>query len=269
MNKISLLGVGFTQGSEKRILEEVMEKVENSTVSFYIVTPNPEMIVAAQSDVEFRKALNNAEVALADGVGVTVGAALLGKQGISRITGVDFMESLCKQAAEKGVSIGFLGGGDGVAERTSECLKKKYPGLKVVFVASEWSESGFVNAQAVKDERVKSKEDGIISHKSPNRKQTIDLLFVAFGFPKQEFWMAKHIGKLPVKMMMGVGGAFDYLSGDVSRAPKYMRDLGLEWLFRLVSQPWRIKRQIALPKFILLVLGSMVKKLVSLKKSYF
>jgi len=83
---------------------------------------------------------------------------------------------------------------------------------------------------------------------------SIDLLFVAYGFPKQEEWMAEHIHNLPVQVMMGVGGAFDYISGQVPRAPRFLRKLGLEWLFRLAVQPWRLKRQLALFDFAFLVL---------------
>ncbi|MBI1919347.1 WecB/TagA/CpsF family glycosyltransferase, partial [Candidatus Microgenomates bacterium] len=84
--------------------------------------------------------------------------------------------------------------------------------------------------------------------------ETIDVLFVAFGFPKQEEWMARNIGKVPVRIMAGVGGAFDYISGAVPRAPLPIRLIGFEWLFRLIIQPWRIKRQLALLVFIWLVI---------------
>ena len=87
----------------------------------------------------------------------------------------------------------------------------------------------------------------------------MDILFVAFGFPKQEQWIAENLDKIPVKVAMGVGGAFDYISGNVPRSPVFIRKLGLEWLFRLIIQPWRLKRQLALFKFIYLVLREKLK----------
>jgi len=90
-------------------------------------------------------------------------------------------------------------------------------------------------------------------------KAGVDILFVAYGFPKQEEWIAKNLPKLPVKAAMGVGGAFDYISGNVSRAPFFVRAIGLEWLFRLIRQPWRIKRQLRLATFILLVIKELTR----------
>jgi N-acetylglucosaminyldiphosphoundecaprenol N-acetyl-beta-D-mannosaminyltransferase len=128
--------------------------------------------------------------------------------------------------------VGFLGAGPNIAEKTVECLKEKYPGLKVGLVAKEWSES-------LKDKQV-------------------DILFVAFGSPKQEIWISENLEKLPVKVVIGVGGAFDFISGKVRRAPLFMRKIGLEWLFRLIIQPWRIKRQLRLIQFIFLVLKARI-----------
>src|SRR5258708_7202615 len=131
--------------------------------------------------------------------------------------------------------MGFLGGKDGVAERTAQCLRKKYPWINVIFAGSEWP----------KDTQVKKKERG--------KQVSIDILFVAFGVPKQEEWIYEHLALLPVKAAIGVGGAFDYLSGAVQRAPFIVRFLGFEWLFRLIVQPWRLRRQLALLEFISLV----------------
>lgn len=243
MEKVKVLNVSFTKGTKNEILEYLFKKLKNPSNPFYIVTPNPEMIMLARRDNKFSLALENAEIALPDGVGVLHAANVLGITGLHRVTGVDFMEEICREAVEKGVSIGLLGGKKGVAEKASKCLLRKYPQLKLAYVSEEWNDEGFANAFSLT-------KGVVVDGKKPLRPlEEVDVLFVAFGFPKQELWMQERIGKLPVKVMMGVGGAFDYLSGDVPRAPVFMRDLGLEWLFRLVVQPWRLKRQLALWEF--------------------
>lgn len=232
MVKTTLLKVGITNNTSKDILEYVLEVLKKGTKKVFGVTPNPEILVYANSHSEFRTILNKADLALPDGVGVMLGARLLGKPLQERITGIDFMQKLCEQLAKQPITVGFLGAQHGVAERVSECLKKKYPGLKVGFVGEEWP------------------QDTNTLSKIPKT----DVLFVAFGFPKQEEWIYKNLPSIPVQMAIGVGGAFDYISGNIPRAPQFMRSVGLEWLFRLVCQPWRIKRQLALVTFIFLIL---------------
>lgn len=247
LDKVKLLGVQLTNESEEKVSEYVLEELLKSKQKAFIVTPNPELLVYAQAHPAYRDILNKAAVALPDGVGIVWGASLMGKPVKSRITGTDFIETLCRDSKEKPVSMGFLGGRGNVAERSAQCLKKKYPWLDVVFVGEEWPDT------------VQGREHGAESKNKlyalrPTPYANIDILFVAFGFPKQEEWIAEHLEDLPVKVAMGVGGAFDYLSGEVARAPKFIRALGFEWLFRLIRQPWRIKRQLALLKFIYLIL---------------
>jgi N-acetylglucosaminyldiphosphoundecaprenol N-acetyl-beta-D-mannosaminyltransferase len=226
--KIFLLGVGFTDATEQQILEYIVIGLQKIDDKYYIVTPNPELLVIANDDSYYKAILNNAKLALPDGIGVVMVSKLVGKPIEQRVTGVDFMESLCKRVSKQPITVGFLGGGPHVAELTAECLVKKYPGLKVGLVSKEWNKS-------LKDKKV-------------------DILFVAFGSPKQEIWISENLKNLPVKIAIGVGGSFDLISGRVPRAPKFLRGLGFEWLFRLFVQPWRIKRQLSLAKFVYLVL---------------
>jgi N-acetylglucosaminyldiphosphoundecaprenol N-acetyl-beta-D-mannosaminyltransferase len=227
-DKTFLLGVGFNNLTETEVLEYIVKNLQKQRKKYYIVTPNPELLVIANNDKDYKKVLNGAELALPDGIGIILGSQLLGKSLKQRITGVDFMEMLCKEVSKRPITVSFLGAGPNVAVKTSECLQKRYPGLNVGWVAQEWSEE------------LKNKET--------------DILFVAFGSPKQEIWISEHLNELPVKVAVGVGGAFDFVSGNVRRAPGLMRRLGLEWLFRLVIQPWRIKRQLSLVKFSYLIL---------------
>ena len=145
----------------------------------------------------------------------------------NKIAGTDFMERLVALASEKGFVTGFLGGKAGIAVKCAERLKSKYPNLKVSVASDDLNQ----------------------------RIPPGDLLFVALGHIKQEKWMADNINKIPVHVTMGVGGAFDYLSGSVPRAPGILRNLNLEWLFRLIIQPWRIERQLALFRYLWLLLS--------------
>lgn len=231
--KIFLLGVGFTQASEQEVLEYIATGLQNQQEKYYIVTPNPELLVIANNDKDYKNILNSAKLALPDGIGVMWGAWLLGKSLKERIHGVDLTESLCMYVCKQPITVGFLGAGPNVAEKASECLQKKYPGLRVGIVAEEFSQI----------------EKG----------KKVDILFVAFGSPKQEKFIYENLKDIPAKVTIGVGGSFDFISGRVVRAPKFLRRLGLEWLFRLIVQPWRIKRQLSLVKFVYLVIMEKIK----------
>ena len=200
---------------------------------YYIVTPNPEIIMIAQGDEKFKNILNKADLSLPDGVGLKLTTDI-----VCHTPGIDFMEELINVSCDYGFTIGLLGGKDGVAKKASECLRKKYPKLKISFAES----GGEVD------------KNGNFIRTTNYQLPTADLLFVAVGPPKQEKWIAQNLNNIPVKVAMGVGGAFDFLSGQVPRAPKIIRNLGFEWLFRLMIQPWRIKRQLALLKYLLLIL---------------
>jgi N-acetylglucosaminyldiphosphoundecaprenol N-acetyl-beta-D-mannosaminyltransferase len=235
MNKVQILGVGIDDVSLSEAVSCVKTWLNDSkgNKKYIIVTPNPEFLLAARNDPEFREILNRADLAIPDGAGLK----LSGK--ITNVTpGVDLMEELCKLASREGYSIALIGGKKGVAERTKQCLVKRYPNLKIVF-----ADSG---------PELKTTSDYSLNttYHIPNT----DILFVAFGQVKQEKWIDANLNKLSVKIAMGVGGAFDYISGEVPRAPKWMRSLGLEWLFRLIVQPWRIKRQLKLLKYVWLIL---------------
>jgi N-acetylglucosaminyldiphosphoundecaprenol N-acetyl-beta-D-mannosaminyltransferase len=236
LGKQIILDVGITNNKKEEILEYVIRSVKKSTEKTVIVTPNPEILVYAAKCHHYKTILNNADIALPDGIGIMWAGRILGIPLVERITGTDFMELLCKHSQDNAVNIGFLGGKPGVAERAIDCLRRKYPKMQVKFVGDD--------LQLLE----KGQSD-----------QPIDILFVALGHPRQEEWISAHIKTLPVKVAMGVGGAFDYISGDVSRAPKIVRTLGFEWLYRLIRQPWRWKRQLALIEFIFLVVKRRLK----------
>jgi N-acetylglucosaminyldiphosphoundecaprenol N-acetyl-beta-D-mannosaminyltransferase len=271
IDKKNILGVGITDATKKEILEYVVKSLENFKKKLFFVTPNPEFLVLANKNHDFKNVLNSADLASADGSGIIIAAKILGKSLKERLTGVELLEELCKAVAEKPITVGFLGGRPGVAEKTAECLQLRYPNLKISFIGEEWNNNGFIDRNGkIEDRKSKVGNNKSIYPLTSTVKNlpstfyhlpsSIDILFVAFGAPKQEFWINDNLEKISVRIAIGVGGAFDYLSGKVPRSPIWMQNIGLEWLFRLLVQPWRIKRQLALLEFIWLVIKEKLGK---------
>ena len=199
-----------------------------------IVTPNAEIIMAARKNKGLLEVLNKADVCLPDGIGVVIASRIFGKPLPERTTGFDFMIKTLKIAEKQGLSVFLLGGKPGVAQKAAAKIKAMLPGLEIA-----GSHHGYFKAEE------EDKIINIINDKEP------DILLVAMGFPKQEKFMIVHRDKLKFRVAMGVGGSFDVLSGNVSRAPVFMQKAGLEWLFRLITQPWRFKRMMVLPLFLI------------------
>jgi N-acetylglucosaminyldiphosphoundecaprenol N-acetyl-beta-D-mannosaminyltransferase len=251
LETMKVLNVSITNETEKKVLEYLYNRIKNGSEKTFIITPNPEMLVYANNHLAYRDKLNTADIALPDGIGLFFASGVLGDPLQERIAGVDFLKKLCKEAKENPLSMGFLGGKDGVAKHAAERLLGKYPWLDIVFVNPEWNEKGFdwQDKNKTKQNKIKQEANSVIRPRST----MIDILFVAYGIPKQEEWIYDYLPKLPIKAAIGVGGAFDYLSGTVHRAPFIIRFFGFEWLFRLIVQPWRFKRQLALLTFVSLV----------------
>lgn len=225
--KIDILGVQIDSLTKKEALERFQSFI-TSNKSHYIVTPNPEIIMATQKDEEFKEILNKADLALADGFGLKLASLYLKQPLKQRIPGVDFIWEIAKLAEDKNYIIYLFGAREGIAKRASNELQKKFPHLII-----KGAESGFRNKERIPDEEII--ED--IKGKKPQ------ILLVALGFPKQEKWIVRNLPLLPsVKVAMGVGGSFDFIAKKVPRAPKILRSLGLEWFFRLIIQPWRTNR---------------------------
>jgi len=242
--KTTVFGISITNEKKNTILKYVTDSIEKTSEKYFIVTPNPEMVVYASRHAEFKNILNSAGIALCDGMQLFRAARFLGKPVQERITGVSFMDSLCNAVSEKPITVGFLGGRDGVAELTGECLARRYPGLKVRFISEEWDQ----NAKLIRNSQF------VI-------RNSIDILFVAFGSPKQEEWMAKNISKLNIRVMMGVGGAFNEIAGREKSPPAWIDRSGFKWLWRLCHEPWRWKRQLALLNFVGMVLKAKIRRI--------
>ncbi|MBI5465023.1 WecB/TagA/CpsF family glycosyltransferase [Candidatus Gottesmanbacteria bacterium] len=252
-NKIFILGIGVSNLNFSQVLEEIEKWFENGSKIYQIFTPNPEIIILAQKDKKFAQILNNADLALPDGQGIIWASRFLGQPLKERITGVDLAEKLSELAAKKGLTIGLIGGGPQIAVKALECLKEKYPGL------NGWAEEGpRIEMANGKWQMANGYDLDLLIEKI--KKTETRIVFVGMGAPKQEYFIENvkcqmSNVKCPL-VLMAVGGAFDYLSGRVLRAPKWMQNLGFEWLYRLIRQSWRWRRQLALLKFIVLVLKS-------------
>ena len=243
-----ILGIKIDNLAKSEILAKISEFLRFGA-GHLIITPNPEMLVDAEYDWFFKQALNKADLAVADGFGLSLAGQYLYGEKLTRLAGTDLMEKICEIAAEQEKMVYLVGGKEGIAEKAAEKLQKKYTGLKVV-----GAEKGIIFQchPAEKGERNLENEylvcqgfDVEENNKLLGRIHAVapDIIFVAFGHSKQEKWLAGFLPCLPsVKIGIGVGGAFDYISGQVRRAPKFARFLGLEWLCRLLSQPWRVKR---------------------------
>ncbi len=242
---VDVLGVRIDNVTMGEALDRVKELFRRQATGdgrqAVIVTPNPEMMVLARKDAEFRGILNGAALAIPDGVGMVWASRIWGTPLKERVSGTDLFVELCAEAARRDGQMFLLEGPEGLhsSEVAATALRKKYPKLHVAGTfmgdGSPAGDTATVNAVNLASEAVK---------------RPIDLLFVAYGHGKQERWIKRNLSSLNVKVAMGVGGAFDFVAGAQKRAPKLVQRLGLEWLYRLLRQPWRIKRQLSLAPFI-------------------
>lgn len=227
--------------SKQIILERINKCIHTRYAFCHIVSINPENVIIAQHDDKFRHVLSQSDIQIVDGVGIALGGSLLGIEVGERVTGVDLMEMIVKNVEDEGLHILLLGGKSNVADDLAKCYQKKYP--NIFFKGIE----GISNIRAPKTDE----ERRIFSIVADYRPQ---IIFAAFGSPWQEKWFWAHKDKFKGIVCMGVGGGFDFASGKISRAPAWVRTIGMEWLFRLLKQPWRVKRQMRLFRYILLLI---------------
>lgn len=235
MRMLIILGVKINDLSWQDLADEVRAMLANKQ-QYWVFTPNPEICLAATKNKRFNKILNSAALNIPDGFGLKIGALILGQMLKNRIPGVDFVVKLCKIAEQKNCSIMFVGGRNKTAAAAAAEMRLRFPNLKII------GELGLNNSRIDNDKLFYDDAENSMLLRKINDFNP-DILCVAFGAPKQELWIEKNISKLPsVKISVGVGGTLDFLSGRVSRAPRALRTLGLEWLFRLIVEPARFKR---------------------------
>lgn len=203
-----------------------------------VVTVNPEFVMAARSNELFRAVLAAAHLALPDGVGLLWAAWLLGQRLPERVAGSDLVPRLAARAAEQGWGLFLLGAAPGIAELAAQRLTAANPGLRVV--------GCYAGSPSV------AEEEAIVARV---RAAAPHILLVAYGAPAQDLWIARNLTELRVPVCMGIGGTLDFIAGVRKRAPRWLQRLGLEWLYRLWQEPWRWRRQLALPRFAVAVCG--------------
>jgi len=229
-----ILNIELSSTSKLRVLSFVRDSISHKSM-FLIVTPNPEIILEAQEDKKLAKILNSADLALPDGVGLVLSAKILGFPALNLIKGREMFLDLAKLANKKHWKIFLLGGRKDEAEAAAEILSRSLKSVKIAYSAGpELNQAG--EPTTLKDRELEKDIVAQINKFAPQ------ILFIGFGAPKQEKWTAKWYRKLNVGGAMVVGGTFNYISGRASLPPKWMENYGLEWLWRLITQPWRIVR---------------------------
>jgi N-acetylglucosaminyldiphosphoundecaprenol N-acetyl-beta-D-mannosaminyltransferase len=237
--RLHILGVPVDAATFDSLLAAIAGWIEAGDGPYQICTVSPEFVMIAQDDPAFMRVLHQADLCVPDGVGLLFAARYLGHPLPERVTGSDGVPVIAAQAAQRGWSLFLLGAAPGVAEQAAARLVADNPGL---YIAGTYAGSPHPDD-----------EDAIIDRVNASG---ADILFVAYGAPRQDKWIARNRDRLRVPVAMGVGGTFDFLAGTVPRAPRWMRKLALEWLYRLYKQPWRWRRMLRLPRFVWAVMVS-------------
>jgi N-acetylglucosaminyldiphosphoundecaprenol N-acetyl-beta-D-mannosaminyltransferase len=234
--KETILGVDVSTDNYDALTSKLLKKIDNREKAF-IVAINPEKIIKAQEDTALMKLLNSADFQIPDGIGVILASKFKGGQIRERVTGIDMMLKLCEAAAKHQKKIFLYGGKPGRADEAKVKLEEMYPGIKIAGTLHGYE----------KDQQVVRNAINLSS---------ADIIFVAMGSPAQENWIIANKDSLHPSVYQGVGGSFDVISGRIDRAPESFQKLGLEWLYRLIKEPWRIKRQVVLPLFLIRAITS-------------
>jgi N-acetylglucosaminyldiphosphoundecaprenol N-acetyl-beta-D-mannosaminyltransferase len=240
LDSIKILGLRVDRLTMDDALTVIQNFVSERTPR-HVVTADASMVVLARDDANLKRIVLAADLVTPDGAGILWASKLLGFPIRHKVSGVDLVEKLCKISSEKGLRLYFLGSGPGVAESAAANLITRYPGAAIV-----GTRHGFFTSE---DEAAVVDEIAVAN---------ADVIFVAFGIPKQEKFIDRHKAALGIPVSIGVGGSFDVYSGLVKRAPVWMQNSGLEWIFRLYQNPKKISKVMTLPKFALLALWAKV-----------
>lgn len=244
MEKISIFGVDIYNTTLQDTVELLKEYLKGDSLK-KIYTPNTEIVMIAKDDKDLRELLNRGDWVIPDGIGLIYGSKIQGKPLKERVTGFDTSMKLLEIANENNYSLYLLGGKEGVANEAAKNVSEKYPGIRIA-----GHHHGYFKGSHT---RVKDSEEELRIIDDINKNKP-DIIFVGLGFPKAETWIDSNSNRLNAKVIIGNGGVMDILAGNAKRAPEIYQKLGLEWLYRLIQDPSRIKRQLVLPKFMLTVL---------------
>ncbi len=231
-NSVDVLGVRVDDVTYAQALG-ILRRAIQERRPHVVTTPNPEFAMLARRAAEFRAALDRAALNIPDGIGLVLAARLAGDRLRAHVQGTDLVLLLAADSAARAERWFLLGGRGDVAERAARVLERDFPGLRI---AGAMPGSPLVQDDAAVCAAVRAAG-------------RVDVLLVAYGAPKQEYWLDRNLVALGIPVGIGVGGVFDYVSGSVRRAPEWVRRLHFEWCYRLITQPWRWRRQLALPLF--------------------
>ncbi len=240
-SKIDILGVKIDNIN----MNEAVKKAETfmSEDGFHsIFTPNSEIVMSAYKNERFKEIINSADMLTPDGIGLVYAAKILKNPLKERVAGFDLVMRLFENISKSGRRVYFFGSAPGVAEEAKKKIEEKFAGINICGTANGYFD--------------KTREKEIIEEINFLKP---DLLLVCLGSPKQESWITEHMDELGCRLAIGVGGTLDVISGKAKRAPDIFIKLGLEWFYRLLKQPSRIGRMMALPKFLFTVIGKRLK----------
>ena len=232
--RVEVLGVGFDNMTMDQAVAEGIRLMDTKG-AHYVVTPNPEIVEVCREDADAMEAVKNADLVIADGIGVIYGAKILGTPLKEKIPGIEYAARLMEQMAVNGKTLFLLGAKPGVAQEAANRLSKQYPGLKIV-----GTHDGYFK-----------EDEGVVRE---IRESGADVVFVCLGAPKQEKWMRKNGEATGAHLLLGLGGCLDVFSGTVQRAPEIYQKLGMEWFHRLIKNPSRAGRMMKLPLFLVHVI---------------
>lgn len=236
-SRITILGIPIDRLTMTETLVKIRAFMDESRLH-QICTPNPEFVMAAQQDIEFRRILTQADLCIPDGIGLVWASRWLGQPIPERVPGSELVYHLAELAAASHYRLFLLGAAPGVAEQAGHVLQARYPGL---IIAGTYAGSPDPAADVEICGRINTSQ--------------ADMLYVAYGAPAQDKWIDRNRGRLAtVRVAIGIGGALDFITGKTNRAPHLFQRLGLEWLYRLWREPWRWRRMLALPRFVWTVL---------------
>lgn len=243
-NTVNILGINFLNTTVKQFVNTLGSHIENNEKAF-VVTANPEIVMDARKNSKLMEIIQSADYVTADGIGIVKSAGLLGVPLPERVPGFDITMRLLKLADKKGLSIYLLGGKDRVVEKAADRIKNDFPNVKIAGY-----HHGYFD---LNDEQIMK----TVESTKP------DIILVALGAPRQEQWISTSMPSFERGIFIGVGGTFDVIAGEAKRAPEMWQKMNLEWFYRLVKQPSRWKRQMALPQFAFKILQQKLQRNVA------
>ncbi|MDI6704120.1 MAG: WecB/TagA/CpsF family glycosyltransferase [bacterium] len=224
--KVNIMGIDIDSIGFEEAIERIEGFISQRSIH-YIVTPNVDHLIKLQKDEEFREIYKNASMVLPDGVPLLWAGRFLGTPLKEKVSGSDLFPALCKVSSEKGYRLFFLGSTDHVLKKVCKILKSRYPNLKIT--------GAYAPSFKIMENKKENEEIiRMIKSKRP------DILFVGLGAPKQERWIYRNLKRINVPVSIGIGISFDYMAGEIRRAPKWMQRIGLEWFYRLLQEPKRL-----------------------------